>query len=133
MTDVDEIEYQLLRRAWFPVARVDDLDNGVAAGNILGTALVIYRVADTVTVADGWCPHRGMALWLGRVADGGLECPYHGWLFAPTSGRCLRIPSLPDPTEEHRYQLRTYPARTAYGLVWTCLDEPFLPFPELPS
>jgi hypothetical protein len=29
--------------------------------------------------------------------------------------------------------LRTYPVREAYGHVWTCLDEPLLPFPELPA
>ena len=27
------------------------------------------------------CPHRGVALSLGRITDGTLECPFHGWRF----------------------------------------------------
>jgi phenylpropionate dioxygenase-like ring-hydroxylating dioxygenase large terminal subunit len=129
---IDE-EYEFLRRTWFPVARVADLADGVAAGNILGNALVIYRVGAKLTVAGSVCPHRGMALQYGRVSDGSLECPYHGWLFAPGTGECTAVPSLPPVSAVPRASLQTYPSRAAYGLVWSCLDEPYLPFPSLPD
>lgn len=126
-------EYEFLRRTWFPVARLADFSEGVAAGNILGNALVIYQVGTEVTVAGSACPHRGMALEYGRVSDGSLECPYHGWQFAPGTGRCTAVPSLPAGLRVPSASLRTYPSRIAYGLVWSCLEEPYLPFPSLPD
>jgi len=42
------------------------------------------------------CPHRGVALSLGRVGrDGCLECPFHGWRF-DTSGLNRHAPLNPD-------------------------------------
>jgi phenylpropionate dioxygenase-like ring-hydroxylating dioxygenase large terminal subunit len=128
---MDEIEQRMLRRTWFPVARLEDVQAGVVAGNILGTELVIYRAGGRTTVAQGRCPHRGMALWLGQLRDGCLECPYHGWLFEPGDGRCSHIPALPAGSKVSGIALRTYPVREAYGHVWSCLEDPYLPFPGL--
>ncbi|MFB6888206.1 Rieske 2Fe-2S domain-containing protein [Kitasatospora sp. NPDC056327] len=130
---MDPVEYEMLRHMWFPVARLADLRDGVAGGALLGEDLVVYGDGHDVTVAEGFCPHRGVALRLGRTRDGALECPYHGWLFAGGSGRCTRVPSLPADQDRPRAALRTFPARTAYGLVWTCLAEPRHPFPALPA
>lgn len=128
---MDEIEYRLLCRTWFPIARIEDLEQGVVAGNILGTELVVYRAAGRTTVAGGRCPHRGVALWLGGLRDGCLECPYHGWLFEPGTGRCVEIPALPTDAHPTGIALTTYPVREAYGHVWSCLEEPYLDLPEL--
>lgn len=129
---MDEVEYRLLRHTWFPVARSEDVGGNAVAANILGEDLVVFSVDGKVTVAEGRCPHRGVALWLGQVRDGGLECPYHGWRFAAGTGQCTHVPSLPAGEPLPRVCLRTYPVRQAYGHVWTCLQEPYLPLPELP-
>jgi phenylpropionate dioxygenase-like ring-hydroxylating dioxygenase large terminal subunit len=128
---MDDVEYRLLCQTWFPVARSEDAARTVVEANILGTELVVFTVDGRVTVAEGRCPHRGMALWLGRIRGGCLECPYHGWLFEPGTGRCAEIPSLGTGETLPGVGLRTYPAVTAYGHVWTCLDEPYLPLPTL--
>lgn len=126
-------DIELLNRTWFPVARLADLGSGVARGNILGVELVVYRVADRITVAGAFCPHRGVALHLGGVEPQGLRCPYHGWLFAPGDGRCTKVPSLPAGSPPPRTSLEVYPVDVAYGLVWSCLGEPLLPRPRLPA
>lgn len=41
------------------------------------------------------CPHRGVALSLGCVSDGEIECPFHGWRFSG-DGSNLRTPWNPD-------------------------------------
>ncbi|WP_367129326.1 Rieske 2Fe-2S domain-containing protein [Saccharothrix sp. HUAS TT1] len=128
-----DIERELLNRTWFPVARLADLENGVARGNILGVELVVYRVGDEVTVASAFCPHRGAALHMGDIDEGGLRCPYHGWLFAPGDGRCAHVPSLPAGSTPPRTSLTVYPVDVAYGLVWSCLGEPLFPRPGLPT
>ena len=130
---MDDIEYRMLRRTWFPVARIEDVDQGVVAGNILGVELVVYRVDGRTTVAEGRCPHRGMALWMGEVVKGCLECPYHGWLFEPETGACTEIPSLPAGSEPSGIALRTYPVREAYGHVWSCLRGPLAAHARAPG
>lgn len=129
----DPVAYETLRRVWFPAARVVDAGNGVTSGSILGEELVVYGNEGSVTVAQGSCPHRGVALRPGQLREGALECPYHGWLFATGSGRCTRVPSLPPGRSRPHAALRTCPAEVAYGLVRSCLDDPFLPLPRLPE
>lgn len=124
------VETELLRRVWFPVARVQDVVAGPQRGLLLDTELVIWRAPDgTVTVAQGMCPHRNAALADGEVAgDGSIACPYHGWRFTAAGGELAAIPSQPDDAPLPRCSLVTYPSRVAYGLVWTALDpEPYLP------
>jgi len=133
---MDRAEHRLLENAWFPVATVDDLDNGVVQGRILDTDLAVARADGYITVMQNDCPHRGMAMSRGRIVGGLLECPYHGWLFDARSGRCVRIPSLPDGTEPAHAFLKVYPAQVAYGLVWSSLSapsRPWVPFPRLPE
>ncbi|WP_430383301.1 Rieske 2Fe-2S domain-containing protein [Streptomyces sp. P10-4] len=59
----------------------------------------MYGDGREVTVAEGFCPHRGGALRLRRTRGGALDCPYHGWLFVGGSGRCTRVPCLPPPAQ----------------------------------
>src|SRR5207253_11387314 len=94
---------------------------------ILGTELVVYQGPHGVTIAGGWCPHRGMRLSMGAVVDGELECPYHGWRFASGSGRCTAVPSLPAHLPPPRVELTALPASVAYGMVWSRLDDPYPP------
>jgi phenylpropionate dioxygenase-like ring-hydroxylating dioxygenase large terminal subunit len=128
---VDAIERELLASSWLPVARMQDLDTGPQAARILGTELVVYRGEGGLTVAEGYCPHRGAMLSMGCLVEGQLECPYHGWRFEGGSGRLTNIPSLPAHLPPMKLSLKTYPVREAYGHVWTSLQEPYLPFPRL--
>ena len=133
---MDRAERRLLENAWFPVATVDELDSGIVQGRILDTDLAVARVDGHITVTQNDCPHRGMAMSQGRIVDGLLECPYHGWLFDARSGRCVKIPSLPDGTEPTHASLTVYPTQVAYGLVWSSLSassRPRVPFPRLPE
>jgi phenylpropionate dioxygenase-like ring-hydroxylating dioxygenase large terminal subunit len=124
---VEAAELGLLRHSWFPVARLEDVRPGPAQATLLDRELVVFEGRSGITVADGWCPHRGMKLSMGAVVDGELECPYHGWRYESGSGRCVAVPSLPAHLKPTRVCLKTYPVHTAYGLVWTALEEPFLP------
>jgi phenylpropionate dioxygenase-like ring-hydroxylating dioxygenase large terminal subunit len=127
-------EYEMLRHAWFPLARIEDVaKTGVVGANILGEELVVYRVAGVSTVAGAYCPHRGMDLGLGELTRDSLECPYHGWRFAPGSGACTAVPSLPDRPPPPRSGLTVYPSTEAYGHVWAALDSPDLDLPHLPE
>jgi phenylpropionate dioxygenase-like ring-hydroxylating dioxygenase large terminal subunit len=130
---MDDLEYAMLRATWFPVARSEDVGLSPVAGRLLDVDLVIFRTGLTVTVAGAYCPHRGAKLSMGRVESGQLECPYHGWRFRSGDGRCVLVPSLPPGSSPAPARLKTYPAREAYGHIWSALEEPFLPIPSIPD
>lgn len=65
------------------------------------------------------CPHRNVPLSFGRVADGLLECAYHGWRF-DSRGTCKKVPGLCDAAGDGA-EGRSAPAfgcREQEGFVW---------------
>ncbi|MGC8519200.1 MAG: Rieske 2Fe-2S domain-containing protein [Steroidobacteraceae bacterium] len=84
---------------------------------VAGTALVLFRDAHGAPAALlDRCPHRGVALSLGTVVDGCLQCPFHGWRFAG-SGPCVDVPWNPDVRRE-RLAALAVPAVELAGQVW---------------
>jgi len=109
------------RQHWHPVAAVESVGSTPLAARLLSEDLVLWR--DAAGAVHAWpdrCPHRGAKLSLGRVEQGRLECPYHGWQFAP-SGQCLRVPALPQFTPPATHRVQAFEAREAHGLVWVRL------------
>ncbi len=83
-----------IAKAWLPVALSRDLRKGPLARRIAGTPIVLFRGKDGVAGFVDRCPHRNYPLSEGRVREGVLECPYHGWRF-DTAGACVAVPGLP--------------------------------------
>ncbi|MCY3772103.1 MAG: Rieske 2Fe-2S domain-containing protein [Gemmatimonadetes bacterium] len=76
-----------------------------------------------VCVADAVCPHLGSDLGPkvgGKVCDGRLVCPFHGFEF-DTTGHCVATPNAPAPKAA---KLTVYETREILGLVfaWYGLD-----------
>lgn len=84
----------------------------------LGQALVLWRDgAGQVVGAPDRCPHKGARLSAGRVANGELSCPYHGFRFA-AEGRCTHIPVHPERPIPAAMRLEMLSLAEAHGLVW---------------
>ncbi len=63
------------------------------------------------------CPHRGVALSLGRVGrDGCLECPFHGWRF-DTAGANQLAPLNPDAKLD-LLAATALPVREIGDMIW---------------
>jgi phenylpropionate dioxygenase-like ring-hydroxylating dioxygenase large terminal subunit len=123
-----------LRSYWHPVLRATDLGPEPVARTLLTERIVLYRGASgAIAAAPDRCPHREAPLSAGRVSDGCLQCPYHGWTF-DGEGRCVAVPSnephVPVPPKAH---LKTMHCVERYGLVWVCPGEPAAGIPELPQ
>ncbi len=114
----------LLRRYWQPIALAEELDGPrpVKAVRALGQDMVLFRDdSGRVGLMDRACPHRGVDLAFGRLEDGGLRCPFHGWLFAH-DGRCLETPAEPVGSLLHtRVRNRAYPVEVRSGVVFAYL------------
>ncbi len=122
-----------LDNQWHAVAEGAELDSGPRAVRLLGKNYVLWRTPDGgVGAALDRCPHRESPLSIGRVDNGILTCPYHGWAFSD-GGTCVRIPSNQDPTRTPpASNLNTVGAQDRYGLVWLCPGEPIGSIPVVP-
>ncbi|MBW8880007.1 MAG: Rieske 2Fe-2S domain-containing protein [Asticcacaulis sp.] len=117
-----------LQAGWYAVCRSRDL--GKAPKRIIfnDQAYVLWRSGADVVARTDMCPHRGAPLSAGRVVDGEIICPYHGWRFDRT-GTCRHMPALDGQPPAVR--LPGLSAREGDGLVfaaWPGRD----PLPDLP-
>jgi phenylpropionate dioxygenase-like ring-hydroxylating dioxygenase large terminal subunit len=109
---------------WYPICRSDELeDGGPVRSKLLGTQYVAFRDAEgQAHVLSDTCVHRGGSLSKGKVVDGCVECPYHGWRFAG-DGKCVKIPSLNGKKPPGRAKVDSYPVQEKYGIVFAFLGD----------
>lgn len=98
----------------------------------LSQNFVIYRDKDgNAHCLHDVCSHRSGSLGDGRLRDGNVECPYHGWQFNH-EGSCVYIPSLGADNQKipARTKIDSYPVVEKYGLIFAFLGD--LPEEERP-
>ena len=68
-------------------------------------------------IADKCC-HRGVSLSCGKIINGKLECPFHGFIY-DKSGKVLMIPAIGKnkPTPE-TMKVQDYTTYEAFGFIW---------------
>lgn len=117
---------RVLRHYWQPIALVDELEGKrpVRPVRALGQDFVLFRDEQgRIGLLDRDCPHRNADLAFGRLEDGGLRCPFHGWLFDVT-GKCLETPAEPEgSTLCTRIKQRSYPVEIRSGIIFAYLGE----------
>lgn len=122
------------RRHWLVVGTTRDLRDIPQAVKVLGEELVLFRDEHgAVGLLGLHCPHRAASLEYGDIEDGGLRCPYHGWLF-DVRGRCLEMPA--EPAERgfsEKVRHLSYPVRAQGGLLFAYLGAQQENPPSLPD
>jgi len=126
---------KLLRRYWQPVALIEELEDHrpVRPVKLLGQDFVLFRDEQgRYGLLDRDCPHRGADLAFGRPEDGGLRCPFHGWLF-DVKGNCLQTPAEPENSKLcQRIKQKSYPVQLRSGILFAYIGEGEPPaFPDL--
>lgn len=123
---------ELMRRYWQPVGLSRDVTPGGKPRQvkIMGEDLVLFRDHDGRPGLLGLhCSHRLTSLAYGRVEDGGIRCPFHGWLY-DRDGRCLEQPAEPEPFTDKIHHL-SYPCEELGGLIFAYMgpadQRPLLP------
>ena len=124
----------VLRRYWQPALLSEQLDGDrpVSVVRLLGEDLVAFRdPAGRPGLLARRCSHRGADLSFGRPEDGGLRCPFHGWLY-DRDGRCLEQPAEPlESRFHHKISHPAYPCLERNGIIFAYLgDGPPPPLPE---
>lgn len=115
-----------LRNLWYFAVHAHTLKpGGIQSKQILGEPVLLGRTRSGEAFAlRDLCPHRGVPLSRGRMVEDTVECPYHGWRFAP-SGQCKLIPSLvgQEGVDPARINVYRYHVREENGLVWIFMPE----------
>jgi phenylpropionate dioxygenase-like ring-hydroxylating dioxygenase large terminal subunit len=105
-----------------------DLKEGKLCRVFLGDLpVVLFRGSDNCARAyEDRCPHRGAMLSAGRLINGDLECPYHGWRFGEDGGNTF-VPVNDGSVNCHLQQVSV---AERFELIWLS-SAPEATIPEL--
>jgi sulfoxide reductase heme-binding subunit YedZ len=73
-----------------------------------GERIAVFKHKDGISAVTNVCAHQGGPLGEGRIIDGCITCPWHGWQYKPGDG------CSPPPFEE---KIATYQVRIVSGRV----------------
>ncbi len=121
-TTSDLLSPPRVTRGWYVACWSHELGGTPLKRTLWGHPVVLFRGADgrPGALLDR-CPHRNVPLSAGRVVEGALECPYHGWRFVP-EGRCTHIPGLCGDADKESRRADTFPVKEQQGCVWIWAD-----------
>jgi phenylpropionate dioxygenase-like ring-hydroxylating dioxygenase large terminal subunit len=104
-------------RVWTIVGLSRDLRDKPLPIRVAGQRVVLFRDREgrPAALLDR-CPHRGVALSLGKVENGEIVCPFHGWRFNDRGENC-HVPWNPD-AKLANLGATALPVREMQGLLW---------------
>lgn len=108
-----------MKNYWYAIAKSSELSHKPLAYKLLNEPIVLFRDENNkVSALVDICPHRNVRLSNGKVKNGNVQCPYHGWEFN-SQGKCVKIPSLCNgdkiPNSAHN---SSYPIIEKQELIW---------------
>jgi len=125
----------MIPNQWYVILESNEVKPGKPVGvTRMGEKLVLWRdEKGQVTCMSDLCPHRGVALSIGKLMGDCVECPFHGFQY-DTSGRCTLIPANgKNATPPKAFQVnRVYPTREAHGFIYLWWGERKNDLPPLP-
>ena len=114
------------KEGWLKVATIDEMEDARAkiVRPVKGEAIAVFRDGDKVSAVSNVCRHQGGPLGEGKIVDGCITCPWHGFQYRMEDGQ-----SPPPFTEK----IATYATRIIDGVVYVN-PEPNAPgTPQTPS
>lgn len=123
----------MLRDHWYPILETRALRKKSIGIKRFGLDLVLWRDREgTAKLLPATCPHRGASMAGGRVIDGEIECPWHGFRF-DGSGQCTLLPCEGlDARIPKALDLPVHPIREEHDLIWMWWGEERTNYPEIP-
>ena len=102
--------------SYLPVAQSKELGNNQLIRVVFnGAHVVLGRPTGGKVVAfEDKCPHRGAMLSQGRLVNGELECPYHGWRFDMEGENTM----VPVKDAKANCRLAPFIVAEQFGLIW---------------
>lgn len=124
----------MISNQWYAILESSEVKGGKSVGvTRMGERLVAWRDSHgRVTVMRDKCPHRGVALSVGKLVGDCIQCPFHGFEY-DTSGTCKLVPANGRGAESPKaLKVKTCPTREAHDLIYIWWGEPRDEYPPLP-
>lgn len=119
-SDSHSAEQLTLSRQWFVACTSRELRQQPIARTVLNRPLVLFRNGRSAVALIDRCAHRNAPLSAGRVIDGCVQCPYHGWQFN-SAGQCVLRPGIRQ-TAPRETAIESLRVCEQSGYVWVCFD-----------
>jgi nitrite reductase/ring-hydroxylating ferredoxin subunit len=114
----DNLEYKLKKEGFHFVSNVNEFEEGRAKIFCINKErIAVYKHENKLFAIHNVCKHQGGPLGEGKIVDGCITCPWHGYQYLPYNGQS------PPPFLE---KVNTYDVKVIDGKVWL---NP-VPFPE---
>ncbi len=109
--------WEVITKGWYIACKSKELKKqSVLSFKIGKQKLVIFRDNEgKVSAMDGFCPHMGVDLSIGKVVNNNLRCFFHHWEYNK-KGQCVHIPAQTEIPEKARIQ--SYATEEKYGCIW---------------
>lgn len=109
--------WQVVTDGWYIAAKVSEVKKRAIFSTIVcGQKVVLFRDSTGIVhCMDGFCPHMGVDLGIGKIIDDKIQCFFHHWQF-DINGNCVNIPAQEDIPK--KACLQTYATKEKYGFVW---------------
>lgn len=124
----------MIPNAWYPILESKQVQRAPIGLKRMGESLVLFRGEDgALRCFRDRCPHRGVALHLGRVVGNEIECRLHGFRYGD-GGRCTLMPCEGRSARPPKgLETTAFRVREAHGLIWLWWgDLGATDLPELP-
>jgi len=107
---LDEPAMQRMERDFVAACAVEDIPEKCAkVVSVRGERVAIFKYDGRISAISNVCRHQNGPLGEGRIIDGCVTCPWHGYQYLPETG------GSPPPFTE---KVSTFRTRLAGGLVW---------------
>lgn len=106
----DRRTYQLKQGGFYKVCAVDDIIEDRAKVFCVGEdRIAVYKTSGKLFAVNNVCKHQNGPLGEGKIVDGCITCPWHGYQYLPHNG------CSPAPFKE---KVSTYDVKIVDGMVW---------------
>lgn len=107
---LDNLEFTLREEGYVYLCEVMEIENNRAKiFCVEAERIAVFRYEDKLYAVHNVCKHQGGPLGEGRILDGCITCPWHGYQYLPQNGQS------PPPFKE---KISTYNLRITGKKVW---------------
>jgi sulfoxide reductase heme-binding subunit YedZ len=106
----DDVVYKLQQEGFFYVCETNNIENNRAKIFCINSErIAVYKFENSLYGIHNVCKHQGGPLGEGKIIDGCITCPWHGYQYLPGNGQS------PPPFKE---KVSTYDVRLDGNAVW---------------
>lgn len=124
----------MIPNQWYAIAETKEIKPGkLTPLRRVGENLVLWRDnAGQLACMLDLCPHRGAALSGGKIVNGCIECPFHGFQYdREGQGKYIPANGIKAPVPQV-FRVQTHTVREEHGFVWLWYGEKRESYPPLP-